>query len=116
MSTQKYMKKTSLTSKIPPAMREQMAEDKFYTKCCIADIICSGRIEWHHNLIHAGKRVNEIFCILPVCSTHHRMEASFKDKLNYIMLKRATDDELRKYSKAIDYIAMRKRLKEKYEH
>jgi hypothetical protein len=105
----------SLTSPIPPQMRAEMAEDKFYNKCCIADIICSGRIEWHHNLLYKGKRVNEKFCILPVCSTHHRMEASFKDRLNYIMLNRATDYELKTYSKATDYIAMRDRLNKKYE-
>lgn len=60
----------SLTSKIPPAMREQLADDPFMTDCVIAHE-CHGRIEWHHAFRYAGKRTNELYTIIPLCSYHH---------------------------------------------
>lgn len=101
----------SLTKPIPKDMREEMANDPFMEVCCIEDEDCGGRIEWHHNLIYAGKRVNEKWAILPVCHHHHFYEFEFKKRLNKVMVTRATEAELRAYSKAIDYVA----LKRKYE-
>ena len=105
-----------LMRKIPDEVLEEIMKDWFYKKCCVADEKCSGRIEWHHNLIYAGKQVNEKWCILPICHYHHEHE---KDKelggiLDYIMLCRATNEELEKYSKAINYIELRERLKLKF--
>lgn len=83
---------------------------------------CGGRITWEHTLIHAGRQIDEVWAIIKLCEYHHSVN-TYQDRgdlnkeLNvYHALIRATDDELRKYSKAIDYIAMRKRLKEKYEN
>ena len=106
----------SLTRSIPVKMREEMSKDKFYSKCCLADEECEGRIEFHHNLQYAGKRVNEKFCILPVCSYHHsRADTSiFKERMNYQMLNRANDEELKRYSKAVDYLEYRRRLNIRY--
>lgn len=89
----------SFTSTIPKQMRDKMSQDKFYLKCCIADETCSGRTEWHHNLIYAGKRQNELFCILPVCHSHHEREKDRKigDKLDWIMYNRATEEDKLKY-------------------
>lgn len=98
--------------KIPEKQIIQMANDPFYKKCCIADETCSGRLEYHHNLIYAGRQVNEPFCILPLCHFHHEHEKDTEtgEHLDYIMLCRATDDDLRRFSKAVDYLALRYRL------
>lgn len=101
----------SLIKPIPKKMREELSEDPFMEKCCLRTGMCVGRIQWHHHLKFAGKRINEKWCILPLCEWHHRQEARFKDVLDEIMVSRATEGELRPYSKAIDYIA----LKRKYE-
>lgn len=103
----------SLTKPIPRKMREELAEDLFMQRCCMSPYgACSGRIEWHHALIFAGKRVNEKWCILPVCHQHHALESRYRGTLMRIMVSRATEEELRPYSKAIDYVA----LKRKYEN
>lgn len=98
---------------IPPKLREEMSEDPYYKSCCLQGA-CIGRVEWHHNLIYAGRQVNEKFCILPLCEYHHRNIVKIKEVVDHRMLNRATDDELRKYSKAVDYIALRERLNKKY--
>lgn len=87
------MKKTSLTSKIPTPIRDSLAKDPFMSKCCIADEHCSGRIEFHHNFIYAGKRINELWSILPVCHYHHSKAdyRNYKEKLNWQMIQRIKD-------------------------
>lgn len=105
--------------KIPEELREEMANDPFYKKCCLEDYTfgCVGKIEWHHNLIYAGRQVNEKFCILPVCKYHHDHEKDTEigERLDYIMLHRATEDDLRRFSKCIDYVALKERLCTKYQ-
>lgn len=101
----------SLTKPIPKKMREELSEDPFMQYCCLGGF-CEGRTEWHHALQYAGKRVNEKWAILPLCTRHHKMEAQFRNIINDIMVSRATEEELRPYCKATDYIA----IKRKYEN
>lgn len=101
----------SLTKPIPKKIREELEEDPFMQKCCLSDYhICEGRIQWHHHLKFAGKRVNEKWCILPVCELAHKQEAGYKEELNNIMCSRATYDELIPYSKAINYLGIKAEL------
>lgn len=96
-----------------------MSEDPYYSHCCMGrftDHQCSGRIEYHHNLIYGSRQSNERFSILPLCHKHH-MEADRKDRkemLNWIMLNRAVDFQLIEVSKAVDYLGMRDRLNDKF--
>ena len=101
---------------IPPKLREQMADNKFYKQCCLQDSNCLGKIEWHHNLIFGGKQVNEEFCILPICNWHHDREKHqiYKEKLNWIMWGRATNEQIQSYSKAINYQQVKDRLVKLY--
>lgn len=98
---------------IPPQMRQSMDSDPFYHKCVICG--CQG-VQWHHNLVFAGRQVNEEWAIIPLCPFDHDQarNSEFKESLDWIMLNRATDDELRPFCKATDYIFMRKKLNEKY--
>lgn len=74
---------------------------------------CKGRITWEHALIYAGRQIDEVWAIIKICEYHHAvntyqdMGALNKEKNVWIALNRATDDELRKYSKAIDLIKKR---------
>ena len=105
----------SLTSPIPPKLREEMANDKFYEKCCITGLSKNAvKIDWHHNLQFGGKRVNEKFCILPLADFVHRNITKHKEKCDWIMLNRASDEELEKYSKATNYKQLRENLNKKY--
>ena len=93
--------------KIPDDLRAELAAD-------------TGRrdekIDWHHALIFGGKQVNESWAILPVARSLH-LKADYpaiKEKLNWVMLNRATDEQLRPYCKLIDYVRMREQLNAKY--
>lgn len=110
----------SLTKPIPQVLKDELSQDEFYKKCCIADNFCLGVIQWHHNLesyVDGNKgRVNEKFCILPICKAHHdKADTSMvREKLNWIMWNRATETQIQKYSKAINYTNERKRLNNIY--
>jgi len=101
--------------KIPEGLRNEMAADPYMAVCAL-----TGRkdekIDWHHNLIFAGRQVNERWAILPLArSIHDRMsDPGIREKCDWIMLNRATDEELRPYCKAVDLIARRAALNKKY--
>jgi len=104
----------SLIKPIPPKMRAELADDPFMKQCCLhlvfPDHVCEGRVQWHHHLKFAGQRVNEKWCILPLCEEAHKKEALYKHGLDNIMVSRATEEELKPYCKAIDYIALRRSI------
>lgn len=112
-----FYDKIYVMRKIPEALREEMANDIYYKKCARSDEEnCSGRITWEHAIIYAGRQLNEKWAIIPICEFHHSVN-NFQDRgdLNkekhvYIALCRATQDDLRRISKAVDYIALRQRL------
>lgn len=101
--------------KIPAGLRSEMERDPFYKRCAItgkpAGMV---RIEWHHNLIFAGRQVNEKWCIIPLSKEIHDSIVQHKDRVDWIMLNRATDDDLRRYSKAVDLISKRDALNKQF--
>jgi hypothetical protein len=108
-------------NKIPPKLKEQLAEDPEYKVCARhKDGGCDGRITWEHSMIFAGRQIQERFAIIPLCEYHHAVNTHLdgrgldKQKNIWIALNRATDEELRNYSKATDYLAMRERLNKIY--
>ena len=98
---------------IPQQLREEMANDKFYKKCCITGL-ANEKIEWHHNLIFAGNQVQEKFCILPLLQSIHRDIVKYKEKCNWIMWARANEEQIKKFSKAINVKQQIKYLNEKF--
>jgi len=100
---------------IPPKLKKEMAEDPYYRKCAISGRLATNtKVEWHHNLIYAGKQVQEKWCIIPLAKEIHANIIQYKEKVDWIMLNRATDDDLRRYSKAKDLIRERERLNKIY--
>lgn len=59
--------------------------------------------------------MNEEWCILPLLHSLHNIEKKpvIKEILNWIMLNRATDEELERYSKLRNLKAERDKLNEK---
>jgi hypothetical protein len=86
--------------RIPTALRKEIANDPWYKKCCVCN---NTQVLWHHNLIFSGSQVNHVFCILPVCETHHEGTEGLKKNamtrylLNEIMYMRASEEEKKKY-------------------
>lgn len=85
---------------IPILIKERLAKDIFMQDCCVKDSECGGRIEWHHALIYAGRKVEVWWAILPLCTVHH-LHADRKDvraKLVVFMRERG-GEEVAQYEK-----------------
>lgn len=94
-----------------------MAADPFYAQCCITGIPATDqKVEWHHNLITAGSQVQERWCILPILEKIHEKANNRRVRLvlDWVMLNRATDEELRQHSKVIPMIRRREVLNKKF--
>lgn len=98
---------------IPKELLDTMLAKKFYQKCAV-----SGRrpVQLHHNLVYGGRQVNEEFAILPLHRDIHAQanEWRMREKLDWIMLNRATEEELDRYSKVVPLRARRDFLNAKF--
>jgi hypothetical protein len=108
----------SLTKPIPKKLRDEMDADPFYHKCCVTGVKSGAqfKIDWHHNFRWQGTRLNEKWCILPVWKKVHDKADTreVRDFLDWIMLNRADEETLQRYSKAENLIAKRDRLNKVY--
>lgn len=94
-----------------------MASDAFYERCCVTGVLATEqKVEWHHNLIYQGRQVQEKWAILPILYTIHEKANNRKVRqvLDWIMLNRATEEELRAHSKVINYIKKREYLNNRF--
>ena len=55
---------------IPKKMRDQLSKDPFMKSCIVANN-CEGRVEFDHAFKYAGRRINELWAILPLCTKHN---------------------------------------------
>lgn len=109
-------------NKIPPKLRQEMADDPYYSRCCITghyngemrDDGTQHKVEWHHNLIFAGKQVQEKECILPIIHEIHKKAdiAQVRAVLDLIMLDRWGDEQFDRFSKAKDWRQRHQYLKD----
>lgn len=110
-------------SKIPKKLLATMLADPFYKTCARAGLFnhaCDGRVTFEHVLIYAGKQVQEVFAILPLCAFAHAVDrhqdgGDLNKEVNvWISLNRATDIELSRFSKVINYQWLKTKHNEKY--
>ena len=100
---------------MPPALRKECAADPFYQKCCITGALAKNtKVEWHHNFQFAGHQVQEKWCILPLVESVHDDIVYHKEECDWIMLNRADEATLKKYSRGENLTAKRDRLNKKY--
>lgn len=107
-------------NKVPQKLKNKWVEEDLLgvKRVCLRrdEGNCAGRLTKEHSIIYAGKQLQEEFAILDICEYHHGVNNYqdrgnlIKEKHHWIALNRASDDELRGISKAIDYIALRSRL------
>ncbi len=104
--------------KISKKTLETLLGDDRMKRCCLFRLgDCFGKIEFHHNLIYAGKQSDIPNTILPVCKAHHDKadKKEVKEILDWIMLNQMTERDflsLPKYS----YYTKRNYLNKKYGH
>lgn len=109
---------------IPAKLRRQLSVDPEYSRsapCMLRGYhVCGGRNTWEHALIFAGRQIQERFAIINVCAAAqevyefqdaHTMD---KERNRWVALNRATEEELSRYSRAINYFHERDRLNEKF--
>lgn len=101
--------------RIPDELRREMERDPFYKRCCLS-LSSSGKIDWHHALIFAGRQVNAKFAILPLRTDIHARvhEPKIKKLCDWVMLNRASAKELKQYSKVTNLARYREQLNEEY--
>lgn len=91
-------------------------------KCVISGAL---DVHLHHNFIYAGRQVEEPWCILPISPKIHdiihgkgdytaKQRMEYQDRLDYLMLSRASDNDLTRYSKVLNLKARLEELKEKF--
>lgn len=100
--------------------REIIDTDPYYRKCArSSEMDCRGRITIEHALIYAGRQIDEIWALLPICEYHHAVNLYQdggkldKQKHIWLALNRATDEDLEKYYKA-NFKEQRERLNKIY--
>lgn len=64
------MKRGSMRSPIPAEIRDVLSGDPFMKTCIVAHE-CEGRVHFDHAFSYAGKRVNALWSILPLCRKHN---------------------------------------------
>lgn len=108
---------------IPKKLKSEILLDPFYDKCARKGLQghkCSGRITWEHAVRYAHNQVNQKWAIIPLCAKAHSVDnwqdvGDLDKQVNlWIALNRASDDELRAISKAMDYVRERVRLNALY--
>jgi hypothetical protein len=95
---------------IPKKLRDELNGDPYYSRCCLNDEDCSGRIEWHH-AINYRTQLNERWAIVPTCYNHHYGGKEYLERLELVALERATIEQLQAISKAVNYIQRRDYLR-----
>jgi hypothetical protein len=103
---------------IPKKLRGQMGSEEYYKICAITGLrgTFNDPVQWHHNYILAGKQLQKRFAIIPIRKSVHERVSNFeiKEKLDWIMLNRATDAEVLSISLTFDYFRCRHQLNQKY--
>lgn len=82
---------------IPQTIRKIIDTDPYYKICARKGVDCSGHITMEHAFIYAGKQINEVWAIIPLCVYHHLGEGLNKELNQWLSLQRATEEDLQKY-------------------
>lgn len=100
--------------------RKIISESDYYKVCSRQDCNCDGRITIEHSFIYAGKQIDDLWSLIPLCWRHHLGDLLDKELNHYIALKRAIELEgsllpiIKKYPKK-NWVQMFKYLCQKYE-
>lgn len=106
MPTQsKNMRRASLRCPVPREIQEVLERDPWMKTCLLADETCEGRLNWQHSFTYAGRRISELYFLLPLCESHHRRQASFRREQEDAIRERIThfkaeSDFREKYSRS----------------
>jgi hypothetical protein len=103
-----------------PMLPLEILKDSFMRQCCYPE--CGKLPQWHHVFDFAYKQIQDPWNIVPACKFHHeqatRHNVNYKrdveDYFKWVALSRATEEELKKYSKVENYANQLVRLNERF--
>lgn len=123
-------KKVSMSRKgsvMSKALRADVGADPEYSRCALQGLLseiigpCAGRVTREHAMYFKGSKIQKKWAIPPICACHHGVDEyqdgpgeAPKIVRQWVALNRATDEELREVSKAVNYINERDRLNKIY--
>lgn len=110
---------------MPRKLRKELDTDPYYHTCARQDMaghVCAGRITWHHEIIVAGRQLQEGWAIVPLCEKAHGvgkwLDLHEKDPemTLWIALNQAPEGRLEELTRlgGVDYIRRRTYLNQKY--
>lgn len=129
--TKSPLKKSYISKKkanvMPASLKEDISNDPEYTRCALKGLLigslgpCEGRVTREHAMYYKGLKIQEKWAIPPICACHHGVDQyqdgpgeAPKEVRQWVALNRATDQDLKKISKCVDYIRLREFLNKKY--
>ena len=101
----------------PPKLLKKLLSDPYYQQCSfLFEHYCAGKIEFHHAMTWAGRQCQELECILPICHSIHEQarNSEVKEKLDYLMFLRMTEEQIARFSKSIDFFKRYNYIMKKY--
>lgn len=98
---------------ISKRVHREIDASRFHKKCARAGQGCSGRLTMEHAFIYGGRQIDEAWAIIPLCWHHHLGPGLEKGINQLIALRRATDDDLKKYPRT-DWKQLRAYLEKRY--
>lgn len=101
--------------------KKAIETDPFYRTCALSEHGgCAGRITIEHAIIYAGRQLDELWSLIPLCARHHNVDqyqdlGTYNRELSeWVATQRATKQELQAISKAINWEHRRDYLEHKY--
>ena len=102
--------------KTPKRIYEEIKRERPFLcerKELLHDHECIGRMTFEHAWIYSGKQINEKWAIIILCEWAHLRKGLNKEINQWISLRHATADDLKKYPR-VDWEQRRKYLNQKY--
>lgn len=81
-------------------LREVINTDSYYKKCLRhKEGNCRGRITIEHSYVYAGRQIDELWNLLPLCEFHHLGHGLNKKMNHWFSINRMTQEDEKKYPK-----------------
>lgn len=73
-----FMRLTPTPPEVLESLMAHPSSNWCWRKMLLRDHECEGRLTWEHAMLHAGKRVNEVWAIIRICAKAHSVD-QFQD-------------------------------------
>lgn len=87
---------------ISKKVKAVLEKDPWMKKCCYCGTF--ENIEWNHAIQYAGKQLDEVYCLTPLCRNCHRgysgtIKSEIKEFCEFLAITRGLPNLIKKYPK-----------------